>query len=95
MRTGLSLPLLRHRGALTSAASCPHPRLPQDLTRFVRSKAHPKRSLASFQWRLGPRDDDPHLAVKLYALTLPQKLPAVGGGTGTACQRGCAPGRRA
>ncbi|KAL4419212.1 hypothetical protein ABPG77_000606 [Micractinium sp. CCAP 211/92] len=48
-----------------------------DLTRFVRSKAHPKRSLASFQWRLGPRDDDPHLAVKLYALTLPQKLPAL------------------
>ncbi|KAL4422287.1 hypothetical protein ABPG75_008484 [Micractinium tetrahymenae] len=48
-----------------------------DLTRFVRSKAHPKRALTSIHWQLGPREDDLRLAVKLYALTQPQKTPAL------------------
>lgn len=62
----------------------PHPETPlfplQDLTRFVRSKAHSKRALTSIYWQLGPKDDDLRLAVKLYALTQPQKPPAVGAG---------------
>lgn len=48
-----------------------------DLTRFVRSKAHSKRALTSIYWQLGPKDDDLRLAVKLYALTQPQKPPAL------------------
>lgn len=48
-----------------------------DLTRFVRSKAHPKRALTSILWQLGPREGDLRLAVKLYALTQPQKLPTL------------------